>query len=522
MRFRTLRLLAVCAAFAVAAAAHAAPAGAAVVPSLDTSHAATATVGAAGGTLSTTTADGAGIDLVIPRNALVANEQVRMTPLAELVGGGVKLIAGVQLEPDGLRLLKPAKLEIHPGHPVPRSRQVAFGYRASGSQFGLVPLAGGATITIPVLAFGGVGLAAATPGQLRARERSHPSDLTAALLQQLAGPSYAVRNHVSLASSQRALRSALGGFFGRFIKPTLRHAGSSYRAWTRAATRGVLWLREGQVLKLSRSFRSQRGHLRTTVFNRALHKRWNAAASGCQAGHQTLRHLQKALLLGRAAEVLGTASHLGGASTIDGVLQSCAQLPLQVMAATQVNWQATLMSERISQDTVLMQTAATPLALQHAADTNHFSFASGRAPIIERITTYALSPMSQGQGCSDAAFISFSSDPNQMYAAFTASLTVPADLFSGAAAPAPTAKVTVSGADGANWAMSCPSGEVFFSQPPGAMAGLGAVSALTAIPVSLSTRNSSRTFDGSAEILDGSTIVGFADAKGSITVTVPR
>ena len=94
---------------------------------LDNAKAATAVIPVTGGTLSATGADGSVFTLTIPDKALGGDEKVTMTPLIAVNGlpfsGG--LVAGVQLEPDGLELFQMATLTIKPAKDVPIAKQVA-------------------------------------------------------------------------------------------------------------------------------------------------------------------------------------------------------------------------------------------------------------------------------------------------------------------------------------------------------------------------------------------------------------
>ncbi len=80
---------------------------------LNTASATSATIGAAGGVL-TTTAAGISYRLEIPANALPVETVIRMTPIASLtnlpLSGG--LVAAVDLQPSGLRFARPLTLRI--------------------------------------------------------------------------------------------------------------------------------------------------------------------------------------------------------------------------------------------------------------------------------------------------------------------------------------------------------------------------------------------------------------------------
>jgi hypothetical protein len=495
-----------------------------VTPVLDGSRSSSATLGSAGGTLATTAADGSTLQLTLPPNALAGNERLTMTPLVQIAGAGVKFVAGAQLAPAGLRLLKPGQLVIHPAHPVSRARQIAFGYQGSGTQFGLVPLALQSRIAIPLLSLGGAGLASATSGQLSAREHRPPSDPTAAWLQQLSLPLDQQRNKRALRSDRQTVIGLLAGYYDGYVKPLLRRPGSSVGAWRLAAARSLGWEREEQMLGYARRFSAGEERLRTAVFRDALRKRWGPTVSACNGGSRTLGRLQTALQLARTAQIVGQGSRIGGRSAIAAGLQSCGQLGIQAtLDPTQVNWQSGLSSDYISQDVVTAQTAGAPLQLQQLVGANQFAFAAPHVAVTERVTSWTLAPAYAARGCTTPSFLGFTPDPDQMYGAFAATLTIPADLFLAAQPPPATVAVTVTGADLASWSTICPPGQtIAFSQPPGAMAGMAAVTGATPILSSRTTSTTTTKFAGSADILAGSTITGYANDNGNVTVTVPR
>ena len=81
-----------------------------VTPVLYTGDRAVATIGAAGGTLDATGADGTAYKLTIPAGALVSDADLSMTPVSSI--GGLpfdSLVGAVDLQPDGLQLLTPAR-----------------------------------------------------------------------------------------------------------------------------------------------------------------------------------------------------------------------------------------------------------------------------------------------------------------------------------------------------------------------------------------------------------------------------
>lgn len=161
----------------------------AVTPSLDTAHAVTQVIsGATGGTLTTTGTDGSVFTLTFPANALASDEQITMTPLATAAGlpasGG--LLAGVDLQPDGMRLMQPVALSIQPVANIACDQQIGFGYHGAGQEFYFQPLGLSQTITINLEHFSaaGVGQGQAGNGGIPTAYEDRLSQMLQPILQQ--------------------------------------------------------------------------------------------------------------------------------------------------------------------------------------------------------------------------------------------------------------------------------------------------------------------------------------------------
>jgi len=131
-----------------------------VTPMLDSSHSVQTPISATnGGTITATGADGSVFTLTIPRNALLSDELITMTPIASIgnipLSGG--FAAGVELQPQGLRLFFPATLTITSPGTAPVGQQWGFSYSASGADFHLYPLNLNSAIIMNILHFTGFG-----------------------------------------------------------------------------------------------------------------------------------------------------------------------------------------------------------------------------------------------------------------------------------------------------------------------------------------------------------------------------
>lgn len=104
---------------------------------VDSPRATSATIGALGGSLVATAADGTRFTLAVPPGALAVDVPITMTPIASFTGGRWTRAAGVQLLPDGQAFLKPAVLQIEPSFSVPIEQQAILGFagETSGEQF---------------------------------------------------------------------------------------------------------------------------------------------------------------------------------------------------------------------------------------------------------------------------------------------------------------------------------------------------------------------------------------------------
>jgi hypothetical protein len=156
------------------------PAPRAVKPQLSPAQAVTQTVGESGGTLSATGPDGSQYTLAIPEGALPGPQAITMTPLAGVgdlpFSGGFH--GGVDLGPDGLQLLEPARLEITPAAAVPVAQQILFSYHGAGGELHLELPAPGAAVALSVSHFSGYGLAAGTSADVRAQQQHAPTRST--------------------------------------------------------------------------------------------------------------------------------------------------------------------------------------------------------------------------------------------------------------------------------------------------------------------------------------------------------
>lgn len=106
----------------------------------DAGRAVGASIGAAGGTVSATGADGTTYTLVVPPEALLYTEAVTLTPVAGIEGlpSQINNARAVAIEPPGLGFIEPATLTISPStNGGSGTRSIGLAYEGSGSNFHL-------------------------------------------------------------------------------------------------------------------------------------------------------------------------------------------------------------------------------------------------------------------------------------------------------------------------------------------------------------------------------------------------
>ena len=145
--------------------------------SVDSARAVSAEIPPAGGSASATAADGSRYTLTIPPGALLDRVTVKLTPIGSVPGlplsGG--FVAGVHLEPEGLRLVQPATLLVEPKTSVPDGRRTGFAYYDLGRELHLYPISGNASsATFSITHFSGYGVGDGTQADRSAHNAAHP------------------------------------------------------------------------------------------------------------------------------------------------------------------------------------------------------------------------------------------------------------------------------------------------------------------------------------------------------------
>jgi len=164
-------------------------AGTSVTPQLDSANLVDALIPEKGGQVTLTLSNGIAYNLTIPEGALLNDQEITMTPITRIDGmllsGG--LIAGVELQPEGLVLDKPATITIFVPKGYDVKQIVGIGYHGKGTGFHLDLATGdGKTISMMIDSFSGHGAASGTTGDVGKQANQPTSSPTDATAQQTA------------------------------------------------------------------------------------------------------------------------------------------------------------------------------------------------------------------------------------------------------------------------------------------------------------------------------------------------
>ncbi len=143
-----------------------------VVPTLDSGHAVTQTIGFAGGTITATGADGTVFTLAVPADSLRQLTRITMTPVTHLQGlpFGNGSDVTVDLQPSGLVFDVPATLTIEPATAIPPGERILYGYSDDRLSFA-EPVMDADGIAIAVSHFSGYGAARGLMGDVEAARK---------------------------------------------------------------------------------------------------------------------------------------------------------------------------------------------------------------------------------------------------------------------------------------------------------------------------------------------------------------
>ncbi|HSE62788.1 MAG TPA: hypothetical protein VLG15_04185 [Thermoanaerobaculia bacterium] len=201
--------------------------GSSVAPVLDTTHAGSANLDEKGGSVTTTGADGTVFTLEVPPEALVRPETVTLTPVSRMdrfpFSGG--LVAGVEIEPNGVDLLVPAILTIRPTSSPPVNRMLPYAYRRGGEDFILyLRDLDTSSLRLPLVTLAGYGVGQGDPSEAASQADKLSSGPLAGYLQRYAREVFLrVLGQISEAELHDRLigiyREALAEVVARLLRP---------------------------------------------------------------------------------------------------------------------------------------------------------------------------------------------------------------------------------------------------------------------------------------------------------------
>jgi hypothetical protein len=173
----------------------------------DAGRAVVARIGAAGGVLEATGADGAHYTLTVPPEALLYTETITLTPAAAidnlpLSATGVR---AASIAPEGLLFIEPATLTITPPAPATAAHTAGFAFQGAGAEFHLRTLLGAGQADL-AQAGSPVALTVTTARSYGAAEMAD-ADLLTPLVQRAPSDPADVAEHVYNAALDEALNA---------------------------------------------------------------------------------------------------------------------------------------------------------------------------------------------------------------------------------------------------------------------------------------------------------------------------
>ncbi len=313
---------------------------------VDTNISASAVIPATGGTLSVQAADGTKFTLTFPKSALLKDTKVTLTPVTGVDGlpfsGG--LVGGVQMSPEGLRLLQPATLTIESSKIVAAQgfESVAFAYHQNGEGMYLSPSnANGNVLTLEVWHFSGVGAAQGTAAEIQTQQQQHvPTNPEDALAQRVA--EYLSRQRQAQLRSEKTdpdfekkMIEFAREWYDRFIAPQLPIALQDCEAAPEILSKALSWLRQVTLLGIDKEFQSENALIWETMYQAIVNcynKEYDQCLIDNDIKHRSamLGHLRQAALLGIEDRLDQSKVYKCPANyRVDGVYASNDQIPVK-------------------------------------------------------------------------------------------------------------------------------------------------------------------------------------------------
>lgn len=298
---------------------------------LDSRRARTRVITSAGGSITAVTADGTRYRLSLPADALLSEERISLIPVTSVRGLPFddENIVAVHIEPDGLRLMKPATLRIDTPDEMPRAEQVAFAYSSDGRDAHLYPLKRNAgRVELPIFHFSGYGIARAAPddpGRLALqRAASDEARLSARLAEVLDRERQRQLDGESVAGAEavnRHLVQSMVDYYDQVLRPLMELAERDERMAECALNRYLGWEQQLQMFAVVPDVNASSGPrelarrrqeaeaLITKILAHATRSRVARAVERCRK-EQAFNAASEVLALQRQAQLLGVDSKI--------------------------------------------------------------------------------------------------------------------------------------------------------------------------------------------------------------------
>lgn len=313
-----------------------------VTPTLEESRAVTQKIPAfLGGTVTTTAADGTKYTLTLPANALLSEEEITMTPVsgAGNLPGEMDLAAGVDIKPDGLQLMKPAKLTIEPptGAQLPLDQQTGLSWHGGGEEFHLYAIEESQQLSFELLHFSAYGVGLGTSADRAAALTKMPTR-TADQYRQAISELLRSEREAQLKGEpgdpdlDKKLANYLAGYYRDVVRPKMLAAETDDSLAASAIQEGLGWSRQVELLGLSEDpfFAQKEAEVMDSII-KILQNAFNKAFQRC-VNENDPSQVPRLLALERQAQLLGIS--LGD---VFDKINRCARFELDFEASTQEN-----------------------------------------------------------------------------------------------------------------------------------------------------------------------------------------
>ncbi|HEX9416735.1 MAG TPA: CARDB domain-containing protein [Gaiellaceae bacterium] len=218
---------------------------------VDGAQAVISTIGSGGGEITATAANGTRFTLVVPKDALLDDERITLTPVRSIgnlpFSGG--LVGAVEITPHGLQLLRPATLSIQPAGSVSAAGRSAFLAHQAGSDFQLQPLRSGSDIVISLTHFSTPGVGVASSADV-ANVLSHMPARTLAQYQTLISEQVKKLGGSEAEAARNDIAALAAAYYRDIVKPLVDKAVSDDSYAVEAVHELISWARQLELLGL--------------------------------------------------------------------------------------------------------------------------------------------------------------------------------------------------------------------------------------------------------------------------------